>query len=206
LAAWPQTPGLSRTVSNSRASLRILIDCRARLDHRVASSLESCLAGGDRSFETKKGERRHLRPPEKKISFPFDELSATAATPSGVSVEAGVEVVVISVVAMAPRGVAVIDATGHQFAGAAGRHGDGLNFRLGLDDRLNLAHGFDDRRNLCLRLDDRVAVLDRCIARRSPTPVMAEVVVIAIMEVTAFVVMTVVVGREVAVATVSRMT
>jgi hypothetical protein len=196
LAAWPQTPGLSRTVSNSRASLRILIDCRARLDHRVASSLESCLAGGDRSFETKKGERRHLRPPEKKISFPFDELSATAATPSGVSVEAGVEVVVISVVAMAPRGVAVIDATGHRFAGAAGRHGDGLNFRLGLDDRLNL----------CLRLDDRVAVLDRCIARRSPTPVMAEVVVIAIMEVTAFVVMTVVVGREVAVATVSRMT
>jgi len=113
---------------------------------------------------------------------------------SGVSVEAAVEVVVVSVVSMAPRGVAVIDATGHRFAGAAGRHGDGLNFRLGLDDRLNL----------CLRLDDRVAVLDRCIARISPTPVMAEVVVIAIMEVTAFVVMTVVVGREV-VATVSRM-
>ena len=146
----------------------------------------------DPSKRKKESEDR-LRPPEKKISVPFDELSATAAAPSGVSVEV-VVLVVISVVSMAPRGVAVIDATGHWFAGAAGRHRDGLNFRLGLDDRLNL----------CLRLDDRVAVLDRCIARRSPTPVMAEVVVIAIMEVTAFVVMTVVVGREV-VATVSRM-
>ena len=64
--AFQNPGGFLISLSDGSPNRQELDRLSARLDHRVASSLESCLAGGDRSFETKTGERRPSSPSREK--------------------------------------------------------------------------------------------------------------------------------------------